>query len=230
LTAINRGQDYCKSSNNIALVPANGTFDLKEILSQASRCLRSIMPVGRKLIIHPLPTGLCTMIISDSHWLLENVMCLVSNAIKYSDSGDVDLHIYLSSNDTRVVEDSTDAAAIAQQSTKSLLVVTIEDHGVGVPKEMRETLFQPFRQAQRMAGGTGDNTISYFLPFTTPSCHFPVTRSSLSSAVNLQDLGCLACQHVSQHWEVYVASKDVAMVIQDLPFGFPSRIGLTKLP
>ena len=34
------------------------------------------------------------------------------------------------------------------------IIVTIEDHGVGVPEEMRETLFQPFRQAQRMAGGT----------------------------------------------------------------------------
>ena len=173
LTAINRGQDYCKSSNNIALVPANGTFELTKILSQASRCLRSIMPVGRKLIIHPLPTDLCTTVISDSHWLLENVLCLVSNAIKYSDSGDVDLRIHIST-DIRVVEDSVDVAT-AQHSTKSsdtsqtrvvesdhMLVVTITDHGVGVSEEMRETLFQPFRQAQRMAGGTGD---------THPSSH-----------------------------------------------------------
>ena len=162
-TAINRGQDYCKSSNNIALVPANGTFELTKILSQASRCLRSIMPIGRKLVVHQLPMGLCTMIISDSHWLLENVLCLVSNAIKYSDSGDVDLYVHIST-DIRV-----DVASISQHSTKSsgssqsravesdsMLVVTIEDHGVGVSEEMRETLFQPFRQAQRMAGGTGD--------------------------------------------------------------------------
>ena len=163
MAAINRGQDYCKSSNNIALVPANGTFELTKILSQASRCLRSIMPIGRKLVVHQLPMGLCTMIISDSHWLLENVLCLVSNAIKYSDSGDVDLYVHIST-DIRV-----DVASISQHSTKSsgssqsravesdsMLVVTIEDHGVGVSEEMRETLFQPFRQAQRMAGGTGD--------------------------------------------------------------------------
>ena len=34
-------------------------------------------------------------------------------------------------------------------------MVTIEDHGVGVSEEIHETLFQPFRQAQRHAGGTG---------------------------------------------------------------------------
>ena len=185
LTAINRGQDYCKSSNNIALVPANGTFELTKVLSQASRCLRSIMPVGRKLIIHPLPTDMCTTIISDSHWLLENVLCLVSNAIKYSDCGDVDLHVRIQ-DDIRVEEDSVDKA-LRQHSSKSSLLsqsravesdhvleVTIEDHGVGVSEEMRETLFQPCRQAQRMAGGTGD-IISHF------PLRYHLTSFSLSS-------------------------------------------------
>jgi len=167
------------------LVPANGTFELTKVLSQASRCLRSIIPVGRKLIIHPLPTDLCTTIISDSHWLLENVLCLVSNAIKYSDGGDVDLHVHIHHN-IHVVEDCTDTAMrqhsqhsfnSSLQSSRAVesdrvLVVTIEDHGVGVSEEMREILFQPFRQAQRMAGGTGD-TIPH--PPLRPSSHFPLT-------------------------------------------------------
>ena len=42
------------------------------------------------------------------------------------------------------------------------IIVTIEDHGVGVAEEMRETLFQPFRQAQRMTGGTGLGLYSLF--------------------------------------------------------------------
>ena len=42
------------------------------------------------------------------------------------------------------------------------IIVTVEDHGVGVPEEMRETLFQPFRQAQRMTGGTGLGLYSLF--------------------------------------------------------------------
>ena len=42
------------------------------------------------------------------------------------------------------------------------LIVTVEDHGVGVSEELRETLFQPFRQAQRHTGGTGLGLYSLF--------------------------------------------------------------------
>ena len=93
VAAINRGQDYMKASHNIALVPSNATFELADALTTASRCLHSIMPTGRHLIIHDLPKQLRLnpMLISDSHWLIENVLCLTSNAIKYSDSSDVDL-------------------------------------------------------------------------------------------------------------------------------------------
>ena len=114
------------------------------------------MPIGRKLVVHQLPMGLCTMIISDSHWLLENVLCLVSNAIKYSDSGDVDLYVHIITR-AAIPQHSTKSTVSSQSrvvESDSMLVVTIEDHGVGVSEEMRETLFQPFRQAQRMAGGT----------------------------------------------------------------------------
>ena len=93
VAAINRGQDYMKASHNIALVPSNESFVLLDALSTAARCLYSIMPIGRHLIIHDLPAQLCLnpTLISDSHWLIENLLCLTSNAIKYSDSGDVDL-------------------------------------------------------------------------------------------------------------------------------------------
>ena len=99
-TAINRGQDYMKSSNNIQLVPSNATFELSNTLSMASRCIRHLLPPGRHLIVHPLPPDLGPLI-SDAHWLLENVLCLVGNAIKYSDSGDPPLlyHEYIPSND-----------------------------------------------------------------------------------------------------------------------------------
>ena len=102
VAAINRGQDYMKASNNVALVPANGTFEFANTLSMAYRCVRSTIPTGRHLIIHPLPTDLCPMLISDSHWLLENLLCLTSNAIKYSDSGDIDLVVTMESTTTSI--------------------------------------------------------------------------------------------------------------------------------
>ena len=95
VAAINRGQDYMKASNDVTLVPSNGTFEFADTLSMASRCIHSIIPAGRHLIIHELPAPLRRnpMLISDSHWVMENVLCLTSNAIKYSDSGDVDLFV-----------------------------------------------------------------------------------------------------------------------------------------
>ena len=114
VAAINRGQDYMKASHNIALVPSNVTFELADALSTASRCLHSIMPTGRHLIIHDLPTQLCQnpMLISDSHWLIENVLCLTSNAIKYSGSGDVDL--------TVTIKPTPTAATMNRRSSNSM--------------------------------------------------------------------------------------------------------------
>ena len=102
VAAINRGQDYMKASNNVALVPANGTFEFANTLSMAYRCVHSTIPTGRHLIIHPLPTDLCPMVISDSHWFLENLLCLTSNAIKYSDSGDIDLFVTMEPTTTSI--------------------------------------------------------------------------------------------------------------------------------
>ena len=261
-----------KASNNVTLVPANGTFELANTLSMASRCIRHLLPSGRHLIVHPLPADLSPMI-SDAHWLLENVLCLVGNAIKYSDTGDIDLHVEIvdtpcdndvlagdeeEDQDSLLPHSAVQARAASRQglgrvlsqrqrlgpglgqglgqgqgpgqgqgnssvasgrasflltgirrlsilsashshqggglaslspadhiaslvasmglsppqpppnnSTRSIpsgqtLLVTIEDHGVGIPEHMRGTMFQPFRQVQRMAGGTGLGLFSLF--------------------------------------------------------------------
>ena len=39
--------------------------------------------------------------------------------------------------------------------TQIYIRVDILDNGIGISKEERATLFQPFKQAQRLAGGTG---------------------------------------------------------------------------
>lgn len=44
---------------------------------------------------------------------------------------------------------------ISSQLYEEFLLFEIEDSGIGMTKEMMESLFSPFRQAQRLAGGTG---------------------------------------------------------------------------
>ena len=130
VAAINRGQDYMKASHNIALVPSNATFELADALTTASRCLHSIMPTGRHLIIHDLPKQLRLnpMLISDSHWLIENVLCLTSNAIKYSDSGDVDLIVTIKPTPTAATIDKRSSDSM---SGSVLLVPTLSSERVG---------------------------------------------------------------------------------------------------
>ena len=202
--AINRSQDFMKASNNIALVPVMETFELASTLAMSVTCMSHVQS-ARTIVVHPPDADLCPYIISDKHWLGENALCLLSNAMKYSDDGAVDLHITLVdapilkpakllrelsiNTDTSVrsqvgtscspmkstieresqwatasntVVTSSPDATLGLESTSSdgiqtrkMILVTVEDSGIGITEEARKNLFQPFKQAQRMAGGTG---------------------------------------------------------------------------
>ena len=71
---------------------------------------------ARTITVHPFDTGVCSHVISDKHWLRENALCLLSNAMKYSHDGAVDLRIKLihatadpsgSSNQNKYFSDSS---------------------------------------------------------------------------------------------------------------------------
>jgi CheY-like chemotaxis protein len=85
---------------------------------------------------------MCTSVITDSHFLKDNLLCLVSNAVKYADVGaTIDVRISLL------------PASPSQQ--QPMVMVVVEDTGIGISDENKVVLFQPFQQAQRSAGGTG---------------------------------------------------------------------------
>ena len=89
LAAINRGQDYAKTSRNVALTPTNGTIDVAKTIETAVRCVRHRLSSGSSFNALPIPPTICKLIITDGHWLLENMLCLLSNAGKYSFTGDI---------------------------------------------------------------------------------------------------------------------------------------------
>jgi CheY-like chemotaxis protein len=102
-----------------------------------------------------------------SHYLTENLLCLMSNASKYSDRGatiDVRLELVdpssISSTDAPTKSASVGSAppgidTSAHGHPTKVVVVTVEDNGIGITDENQRKLFQPFKQAQRSAGGTG---------------------------------------------------------------------------
>jgi signal transduction histidine kinase len=128
-------------------VPAMETFELQSALMMPLTCIRHLK-ADRLIVAHPLDSRICSTLISDKHWISENILCLLSNAVKYSNVGTIDLRI-------TTVDNSEKWCNSSQSSMNQMVHVSVEDAGIGIAKEKRNELFQPFKQAQRHAGGTG---------------------------------------------------------------------------
>jgi signal transduction histidine kinase len=85
---------------------------------------------------------------------------LLSNAVKYSSGGTVNVIVELLEDDIEGSMTDTPRKSPARFKDEGRnrlsfpsIRISIEDTGIGLSEETRKTLFQPFRQAQRMAGG-----------------------------------------------------------------------------
>jgi signal transduction histidine kinase/CheY-like chemotaxis protein len=109
LMTINRCIDFSKASNGLKLIPKLDSVDLKETLELPLLCMTNIQ---NRISIELLPfqsidggngngTGtlkkeeICSHIITDKQWLQENILCLLSNAVKYSSKGMVSISVKL---------------------------------------------------------------------------------------------------------------------------------------
>ncbi len=89
LMTINRCLDYTKASNGLKLVPKNETIDLQETINMPLQCMTNIQN-KMKITLQSFETqNICSHIITDRQWLQENLLCLLSNAVKYSGEGEV---------------------------------------------------------------------------------------------------------------------------------------------
>ena len=144
-------------------------------------CRRYSSPHAHLHLLSSLP-----FVRTGSHYLTENLLCLMSNASKYSDRGaTIDVRLELVDADADPDKPLPAAAAAAVAATvlnasnksasarsalpgldldasvngrpakRKMVLVTVEDNGIGITEENQRKLFQPFKQAQRSAGGTG---------------------------------------------------------------------------
>ncbi len=183
LMTINRCIDYTKASKGLRLIPKYETIDLRDALELPMACMKN-MQQKIEIILNPLPANLCRCAITDKQWLQENVLCLLSNAVKYSAEGTVTIGVsieeYLvkscASPSTpieslhhkiqHVSEEETNINPSPQQVTNEssqevqtelmpFLRIEVEDTGIGMSEDAMSSLFNPFKQTQRLAGGTG---------------------------------------------------------------------------
>jgi signal transduction histidine kinase/ActR/RegA family two-component response regulator len=89
---INRSLDFVKSESGVPLVATMSTVDLKESLDWVTNCIRRVSDKV-PLRVFDMASDLCRFIITDKQWLDENLLCLTSNAIKFTTTGSIDISI-----------------------------------------------------------------------------------------------------------------------------------------
>lgn len=92
--AINRFQDVAKASSGMALLPRSELTNILTALSLPLKCMtnaHSEIPIK----LSSLPENMYPHIITDKQWVQENLFCLLSNAVKYSHAGPVQVNVRL---------------------------------------------------------------------------------------------------------------------------------------
>ena len=176
LMTINRSIDYTKVTSGIQLKPSMETVDVSEVFNWVKVCVSHTVNTTKvPIVIDPLPDDMCNFIITDKQWLMENLLCLISNAQKFTNQGNILLRCSFENGNCHVTKErsgkifelgshdsdvetacSDDNNAEARvMSAPGMVMVEIIDDGIGISEDMQQTLFKPFKQAMRRAGGTG---------------------------------------------------------------------------
>ena len=118
-------------------------FDLDEVLSTlADMFAYKAYDKDLEFIIN-LPSNIPTMLVGDPMRLNQVLVNLVSNAIKFTEEGEINVSCTL----------------LEQSDEKVWLRISVTDTGIGMDEEQRANLFQAFTQADtsttRKFGGTG---------------------------------------------------------------------------
>lgn len=94
LMTMNRCIDFTKASRGLKLSPKYDTIDIMDTLKLPICCIQDVQ-AQVEIELLDLPRSLCHFIITDKQWLQENLLCLLSNAVKYSHKGKVQVRISL---------------------------------------------------------------------------------------------------------------------------------------
>jgi CheY-like chemotaxis protein len=188
MLTINRCIDYTKASKGLQLLPKLETIDLRESLRVPLHIMKNIQD-RIAIELAPLSTALCSHVITDKQWLEENLLCLLSNAVKYSNEGKVQVRVTIETSEVASGKAEQSVELLAAEGpecsgkeqrpaskAKEYLHFEVEDEGIGLSEESMSTLFSPFQQAQRLAGGTGLGLFSLARRVDALHGHYGVRR------------------------------------------------------
>jgi len=175
---INRSIDFTKASSGLKLNFSIESISFSETLNWAVGCMvnsHAKVPI----VVAPIPESIHNQIYTDKQWLMENMLCLLSNAQKFTTEGEIRIRCSLHSSgqngsvaqqdnspspsislaaagfegkniqrqvsDTvRDIENGLDMTVV--ENVEPMLLIEVEDTGIGITKENQERLFKPFMQ------------------------------------------------------------------------------------
>ncbi len=128
----------------------SGHLTLEQVPFALAPCLQEVLRMTlpdahRKNLRTSLgiATDVPESVVGDPHRLKQILLNLLTNAVKFTDQGLIQLDVRL----------------ITQDETESVLQFTVSDTGIGIPVESRNLIFEAFQQADgsttRRYGGTG---------------------------------------------------------------------------
>lgn len=134
----------------------NVSFDLEGVIEGAIKIASSWIKNINLELLYDISEDVPRMFYGDSMKIKQVVLNILSNAIKFTQKGQINLKVELDKIDYSKVGNSTGVSA---QDDIRVIRISIRDTGIGIPKEEQDRLFNPFSQADisttRRYGGTG---------------------------------------------------------------------------
>ncbi|MEM7028771.1 MAG: response regulator [Chloroflexota bacterium] len=153
LTIINDILDFSKIEADKLSLEAQ-PFNVRQCIEETIDLLATKATDKRLELTAFVANDVPTIIIGDVTRLRQILVNLISNAIKFTASGEVHLKV-----SGEWLDDETTAYREAEPTKKCKLHFAVKDTGIGITKTDQEQLFQPFSQVDdsttRRFGGTG---------------------------------------------------------------------------
>jgi CheY-like chemotaxis protein len=118
-------------------------FDLRSLLTDAAKQFALEAERRGLILAYEVDEFIPNVLLGDAGRLRQVLIVLISNAVKFSESGEIEVRVKRK----------------AEQGNTVVLGFEVEDHGIGIPPSQQERIFDAFTQADSSAtrkyGGTG---------------------------------------------------------------------------
>lgn len=119
-------------------------FDLRELVSETTQRQATRARAKKLLLVDSCRRDLPGPLIGDAGRLSKVLFQMIGNSIKFTETGEIEVRAFPSG---------------PPENGVLPVVITVRDTGCGIPRELHESIFEPFRQVDgsftRRHGGTG---------------------------------------------------------------------------